>query len=287
MEKKLALLVEGGGMRSAYTAGVLKVFREYNLDFPYSIGISAGASLMSDYISGQIDRNERLYTKWITDKRFIHYSNLLKEGAYFGMDFIFNDLCYEHDPFNFEAFFANKSNFKVGVTHCASGKTFYMLPHQARSQDEMLLMLRASSSIPCAAKPVFIRGQYYLDGAAINGIPLDKSIEDGNTHHIFISTRNRGYRKTYSKSLQMLAKRMLSRYPALLYGMAHRHLNYNASLEQLEHLEKEGYAFIIAPKLPLQLDRFEKDTDKLQALFEEGYLEASKQMPDLLKFMQT
>ena len=286
MEKKLALLVEGGGMRGAYTAGVLKVFDEYHLRFPYIIGVSAGANLMSDYLAHQSARNERLYTKWITDKRFIHYSNLWKEGAYFGMDFIFNDLCHTLDPFDFKTFFSYTTCFKVAVTHCVSGKTFYMLPQQARSEDEMLLMLRASSSIPCAAKPVLIRGQYYLDGATLNGIPLDKSIEDGNTHHIFISTRNRGYRKTYSKSTQILARRMLSRYPELLRQMAHRHIHYNNSLEQLETLEKTGHAFIFAPKRPLQLDRFEKNPDKLKALFEEGYKEALSQISDLIAFMQ-
>ena len=59
MEKKLALLVEGGGMRGAYTAGVLKVFDEYHLRFPYIIGVSAGANLMSDYLAHQSARNER------------------------------------------------------------------------------------------------------------------------------------------------------------------------------------------------------------------------------------
>lgn len=286
MEKKLALLVEGGGMRGAFTAGVLKAFDEYNLHFPYIIGVSAGANLTSDFLSKQCDRNERIYTKWITDKRFIHFSNLLKEGAYFGMDFLFNELCYELDPFDFDTFYATNTCFKVGVTHCRTGKTFYMHPNKARTNDEMLLMLRASSSIPCISKPVYIRGQYYLDGASVNGIPIDKSIEDGNTHHIFISTRNRGYRKAYSKSEHLLARRTLGRYPELVKGIATRHIHYNAALEQLEELEKQGRAFIIAPIRPLQIDRFEKDIDKLKALAEEGYNEAIAQMPALIDFMK-
>ncbi len=285
MNKKVALLVEGGGMRGAFTAGVFKAFDEYQLKFPYIIGISAGANLSSDYLSGQCDRNERLYTHWVTDKRFIHFSNLLKEGAYFGMNFLFNDLPFDLDPFDFDSFYANDTCFKIGVTHCRTGKTFYMHPKEARSKEETLLMLRASSSIPCLSKPVLIRGQYYLDGASVNGIPIDKSIEDGNTHHIFISTRNRGYRKTYSKRMHTLAQRTLSGYPELVREMAHRHIHYNTSLKHLETLEQEGKAFILHPPTPLQLDQFEKNTDKLKLLFSEGYEEASSRMNELLDFM--
>lgn len=286
MDKKLALLVEGGGMRGAFTAGVFTAFSEQHLNFPYIIGISAGANLTSDFLANQCARNERIYTKWITDKRFLHFSNLLKEGAYFGMDFLYNDLSYELDPFDFDTFFASDTCFKAGVTHCRTGKTFYMHPIEARTKEEALLMLRASSSIPCFSKPVLIRGQYYLDGASVNGIPIDKSITDGNTHHIFISTRNRGYRKTYSKSMHVLAKRTLGRYPELVNGIAHRHIHYNASLEKLEMLEKQGHAFIIAPLRPLQLDRFEKNVDKLKSLYEEGYNEGLSHIPALLEFMK-
>ncbi len=286
MSKKLALLVEGGGMRGAFTAGVFTAFKDYNLEFPYIIGISAGANITSDYLANQCERNERIYTQWITDKRFLNFSNLLKEGTYFGMDFLYNELGYHLDPFDFDTFYQTNTCFKVGVTHCRTGKTFYMLPAKARSKEETFLMLRASSSIPCISKPVLIRGQYYLDGASVNGIPLDKSIEDGNTHHIFISTRNRGYRKAYSKSTHMLAQRTLRAYPELINGIAHRHIHYNRSLKQLEDLEKEGKAFIIAPPHPLVLDRFEKNVDKLKQLYEDGYNEAVSCMPALIEFMK-
>ncbi|WP_054738540.1 patatin-like phospholipase family protein [Cellulosilyticum ruminicola] len=286
MSKKLALLVEGGGMRGAFTAGVFTAFKEYHLEFPYIIGISAGANLASDYLSNQCERNKRIYTKWVADKRFLNLSNFLKEGSYFGLDFLYNELGYKLDPFDFETFYKTNTCFKVGVTHCRTGKTFYMLPAKARSEEETFLMLRASSSIPSVSKPVLIRGQYYLDGASVNGIPIDKSIEDGNTHHIFISTRNRGYRKAYSKSAHILAQRTLRAYPELINGMAHRHIHYNNSLKLLEELEKEGKAFIIAPPHPLELDRFEKNVDKLKLLYEDGYKAATACMPQLIEFMK-
>lgn len=83
----LGLIVEGGGMRGAYAAGILEAFLDHDLYFPYAIGVSAGANTLCSYLSRQKGRNERLYTKWITDKRFIGWKNFFREGGYFGMNF--------------------------------------------------------------------------------------------------------------------------------------------------------------------------------------------------------
>ncbi|WP_343283760.1 patatin-like phospholipase family protein, partial [Staphylococcus sp. GDX8P113P-1] len=42
MIKDTALILEGGGMRSMYTAGVLDFFIKKDLYFKYNIGVSAG-----------------------------------------------------------------------------------------------------------------------------------------------------------------------------------------------------------------------------------------------------
>jgi len=40
----VALVLEGGGFRGVFTAAVLDVFQEAGLQFPYLIGVSAGAA---------------------------------------------------------------------------------------------------------------------------------------------------------------------------------------------------------------------------------------------------
>ncbi len=52
MENKIGLVLEGGGgMRGAYTSGVLAAFMDKNIDFPYVIGVSAGGPIMGGQIS--------------------------------------------------------------------------------------------------------------------------------------------------------------------------------------------------------------------------------------------
>ena len=57
--EQAALVLEGGSLRCLFTAGVLDVFMEAELDFPYIIGVSAGALSGLNYISRQPFRTAR------------------------------------------------------------------------------------------------------------------------------------------------------------------------------------------------------------------------------------
>ena len=277
----LGLIVEGGGMRGAYAAGILEAFLDYDLYFPYAIGVSAGANTLCSYLSKQKGRNERLYTKWVTDKRFIGWKNFFKEGGYFGMNFLFDELPRNLDPFDFETFKQSSTIFKVGVTHCKSGSPHYFEPIKASSLDDADRMLRASSSLPFISKMVEIEGEHYLDGGLCDSIPIRKSIADGNKKNVIILTRNADYRKQYSKNMHRLAKAYGKKYPQLVHCIATRYQHYNQTLEYIHQLEKEGSVFILRPELPLEVDRFEKSVDKLKVLFEQGYEQATTALPHL------
>lgn len=285
--EKTGLIVEGGGMRGAYAGGVLEAFYNAHLDFPYMIGVSAGANTLCSFLSKQSGRNKRLYTEWITDKRFINIKNFFTEGAYFGMNFLFDELPTKLDPFDFATFKKCPSTFKVGVTHCETGKIHYLEPLKVATLDEANLILRASSSLPLIAKPVKINGTYYLDGGLANSIPIDESIKDGNVKHVMILTRNADYRKNYSKSIHRLSHLYLRQYPQVVDCIGSRYQAYNKTLDHINKLEKEGTAFILRPEKPLEVDRFEKNPDKLKALFEQGYNQAQSQISSLKTWLTT
>ena len=286
MTSKVGLIAEGGGMRGAYTAGVLEVFLDKGLHFPYTIGVSAGANTLCSYLSEQKLRNKRIYTEWITDKRFINWRNLFTERAYFGMNFLFNELPTKLDPFDFEKFQENDTVFKVGVTNCLTGQCEFLEPKKASSLDMADQILQASSSLPFIAKMVNLNGIPYLDGGISDSIPIRQSEKDGYTYNIVILTRNADYRKTYSKKMHILAKRHLKHYPCLAEAIGNRYAIYNDTLDYLTQLEKEGKVFILRPNRPLEVDRFEKNKDKLNLLYEQGYQEALEQLPQLLKWIE-
>ena len=44
IDSQTGLVLEGGGMRAIFTVGVLDYFMDHDIWFPYTIGVSAGAS---------------------------------------------------------------------------------------------------------------------------------------------------------------------------------------------------------------------------------------------------
>ena len=62
--EKIGLVLEGGGVRGIYTAGVLDVFMEHGISFDGVIGVSAGAIHGCSYLSNQKGRSIRYYKKF-------------------------------------------------------------------------------------------------------------------------------------------------------------------------------------------------------------------------------
>ena len=67
---KKGLILEGGAMRGMFTAGVMDVLMEHQIEFDGVIGVSAGAAFGCNYKSGQIGRVLRYNTRFCADKRY-------------------------------------------------------------------------------------------------------------------------------------------------------------------------------------------------------------------------
>lgn len=59
------LILEGGGMKGVYTAGVLEYFMEKDRYFPYVVGVSAGACNAASYLSRQPGRNKTVMIDFV------------------------------------------------------------------------------------------------------------------------------------------------------------------------------------------------------------------------------
>lgn len=278
---KIGLVLEGGGMRGLYTAGVLDALIDKGIQFPYVIGVSAGACNGVSYVSGQRGRNFRINTEFVKDKRYVGVANLLKTRSMFGMDFIFDTIPHELDLFDYEAFLSNPCEFVAGVTDVETGKPAYF---GKEAMDHTSIVLRASSAIPCFSPMVKIDGRKYLDGGTSAPIPFAKAFEDGCEKVLVVLTRERGYVKK-PESFRKLYHRIYRNYPGMIEALDHRHEIYNRSLAALRCLETEGKALVIAPKKPLGLSRFEKDIENLKVAYHKGYQETEELEGDIPKFL--
>jgi predicted patatin/cPLA2 family phospholipase len=266
------LVLEGGGMRAAYTAGALDAFMDQEIDLRYVVGVSAGANAGSDYAAGQRERNHRVFVDMAADPRYAGLGNLLRERSWFGMRFLFETLPDELAPFKYEEFRRSPRTLVVGLTDCATGEPAYLTQHGYEGRWFVRTVLRASSSLPVLSPPVTIEGRRYTDGGVSDPIPIARAIADGNPRNVVVLTQNAGYRKG-PQGLGVLASVGLARYPALRRTLRERHEHYNSCLDRLAELEQEGRAFVLRPVDPLMVGRMERDVGRLDALYRQGYRE--------------
>ena len=275
------LVVEGGGMRGVYTAGVLDYFMEKNLYFDDCYGVSAGACHISSYVSKQIGRSIKVTLDYINDKRYCSVNSLIKTGDMFGVEMLYDLIPNKLELYDYDTFNKFKGNFYSVVTNCKTGKAEYM---KIKDMKKDIIAVRASSSLPLLSRIVEINGKEYLDGGITDSIPIKKSIKDGHKKNVVILTRDKTYRKSKPKFLSFF-KLKYKKYPNLVKAIENRYKMYNETLDFIEEEKAKNKVFIIQPKLPVKISRIEKDKDKLKELYDQGYEDAKEIYEDLMKFL--
>lgn len=279
---KIGLILEGGGMRGIYTAGVLDFFIEKNIEVDITIGVSAGSCHASSYLSKQYKRAYNATVDYINDKRYLSFSNLIKTGSIFGMDFMFNKIPNELNIYDYDTFAKSKSKFVVVATNCETGSPEYF---ELKDLKKEIIYMQASCSIPMFANIVEIDDFKLVDGGVSDSIPIEYSLNQGYKKNIVVLTRDITYKKNKQKFLPIVNKKY-KKYPNLVKAIENRHLNYNKSLNLVNKLEKDGNVLVIRPKKPVNVSQIEKNAKKLTALYEEGYDDAKELYDKILDFIK-
>lgn len=279
---KIGLILEGGGMRGIYTAGVLDFFIDKNIEVDLVVGVSAGGCHAASYLSKQYNRAFKTVIDYLDDKDYISFKNLIKNGSIFGMDLMFNKIPNELYPYDYETFNNSKSKFTVVTTNCKTGEAEYF---QLNDMKRDIIYLQASCSIPMFANIVEINGFKLLDGGVSDSIPIEYALKQGCNKNIVILTRDKTYIKSKVKFLS-LVKRKYKKYPKLVKSIANRHLKYNKTLNLIKSLEEKNEIFVIQPKYPVKVSQVEKNKDKLIKLYNDGYNDAKNSYEKIIEFIK-
>ena len=281
--KNTALVLEGGGMRGIFTAGVLDLFIDKGITFDNVTGVSAGAGHAVSYLSGQRKRAFDVCADYVNDKRYCSLSSLMKTGNLFGADFIYREIPEALNVYDYDAYLAQNAVFRAVITDCETGRAEYAVLRDMKTDMDYV---RASASLPFVSKIVEIGGGKFLDGGISDPIPFEHMLELGCDKIVVVLTRPYGYRKKASPQTSALASAEYRKYPALVDALKYRHLVYNDSLDMLEEMEQEGKIFVIRPPVDLGIGRTEKNYDRLLRSYKFGYAEAKKSCDALLEFLE-
>lgn len=279
----VGLIIEGGGMRGIFAAGVLDYFLDHGISFSHVMGVSMGACIGCSYVSGQRGRAYATTTDYIGTSEFGSMRSLRKTGDYFDVKFVYETIPKELYPIDNEAFRKSDIEFQTVVTNCVTGEAEY-----PKVEDLIADMdyVRASASLPMLARMVPIDGNVYLDGGISDSIPLRQSQKQGNEKNVLILTRPLGYRKNPRQAGMPILKRKYRRYPNLVRTISHRNRTYNQNLDYIEQEIDAGRVFAIAPMGKLAIGRIETDPNKMRKAYEEGYFVAEGLADSLRTFMQ-
>ncbi len=284
MLSSTALVLEGGGFRGVFTAGVLDVLLEHGVyGFASVWGVSAGALIGASYVSRQVGRSIRINLAYCNDRRYMSAYQLATTGNIMSTTFLYDDVQNELDPFDYATFNASPTRLYATVSDVLFGRADYIPIDRLPEKTDYL---RASASLPVVSRIVRIDGGLYLDGGTTDSVPLARAFrEPGVRRALVILTRERAYRKAPTPLLPA-AKRLYADYPYYLEAFSTRPERYNAQRDYLWEEERAGRAFIIAPDRPVEVANMEHDGARLLDLYMQGRRAAESSLDRLAGFLR-
>lgn len=282
---KIGLVLEGGGMKCAYTAGILDAMMDNSVTFDYCIGVSAGSANGVSFIAGQRGRNIRFYTEHINEKGYFGLSSFLKTGNLFGLQYIYGTLTNSGgaDPLDFDAFMKSPMEYWLVATDAQTGKPTYFSKKDMYKDDYRHVM--ASCAIPAVCRPVEIDGRFYYDGGVSDSIPVQKAMDDGCDKLVVILTKPHDFVKEPERD-RFIYKRLCRKYPKIIEALDHRHIMYKACQDKMFALEKSGKAFVFAPEHVLGGGTYSMDAKEEEAIYEMGIRDFYARQEKLKAFMK-
>lgn len=279
---KTGMVFEGGAFRTVFSCGVMDSFLDRQIMPDYIIGVSAGAAYSTSYAARQKGRDLSIIRTFSHDKRYMGFRNLInpKNKSYYGLHFAYDTIPTELIPFDYEEFSRFNGEFKAVVTNVNTGLAEYL---PLKKDDPNTEILQATCALPLLFPFIYIDGQPYLDGGLSDSIPFEKAFEDGCDRVVVVLTRESSYRKTTSSSTKRIAK-MFRKYPKLSEDLLMRAERYNSTLDKLEQYEAEGKVIVIRPDDTRGFSRLEKDMDKIQSLYDNGFKKGSDAADKVIEF---
>jgi predicted patatin/cPLA2 family phospholipase len=190
---RTALVVEGGGMRGAYTGGMVRGLEELGLrdGFDEIFGTSAGAYVAAAFATGQGAGAATIYADDLSGTRFIDYRRpLAGRGPLMHFDYLIDTVLATSKPLDFAALAASDVPVRPIATLAAT-----LRPHalaDLATPDLWRTALRATARLPVlAGPPVRLHGQTWIDGSVTEPVALRRAVDSGATHVLALLSRTR------------------------------------------------------------------------------------------------
>jgi predicted patatin/cPLA2 family phospholipase len=190
--RRIALVIEGGGMRGAVSAGMASALEQLGLRdaFDQVHGSSAGAFNAAFLLAGQAPYLATLYQHGFGDPQFVSVTRALRGGPVFDMDYVIDHVWTRQRPLRFDAI--RSSGIELHCTATDADRASIVDLTDLHSDEEIRCALRASGRLPwLAGGPVSFRGLRLLDATLAEAIPVHAAAPTA-TDMLVLQTRPHG-----------------------------------------------------------------------------------------------
>jgi predicted patatin/cPLA2 family phospholipase len=282
-----ALLFEGGGMRASYTSAMVVALLEAGLHLDFVAGISAGSSNTANYLSRDAWRARHSFVDFAADPKFGDWKTFVRGDGLFNAKYIYEEtgLPDQALPFDWNTYRANPATARIGAFDAESGEQVWWGREDTEVIQDLMVRVRASSTMPVLMPPVLLDGRTYVDGAlgTDGGIPVSAAEEAGYDRFLAVLTRERDYVKAPERFPRFYL-RYFRKHPAIAEALLMRWKRYNHTRERLFDLEREGRAYLFVPER-MPVSNGEKNVARLRAAHEAGLAQARREVPAIRDFL--
>lgn len=184
---KRTLIVQGGGFRTGFSAGVLDAFIMSNYrDFDFFIGNSGGAIALSYFLSNQYKKYYEAMCLLAADPEFFSYNRIMSADGMMKVDY-FRDVAERLVPFDMEEAldFVEEKEMAFVMTDLTSGKPHYYRPNKKTWIDAVI----ASCTLPFVTKGKHqLNNREYMDGGWSDPLPVEWAYNNGAKDIVVIRT---------------------------------------------------------------------------------------------------
>jgi predicted patatin/cPLA2 family phospholipase len=243
---KIALVIEGGGFKSVFSAGVLDAFliNRFN-PFDIYIGVSSGAMSLSYFISGQYKTYFSLSKEVSVSTDFLSYRHAFSEQGYMDLKFL-TKYAQENNPLELQKIkeSTNNKKFYVVATNLDDGKAVYLEPNK----QNIYKCLRATSSLPFFTKgKCKINGIDLMDGGWSDPIPVKSASDFGANKIVVIRPHPLNYEINELSYLGLIAGYWWKNNLKVRDIFFKEHIHYNESVNFLKRKHKNIEILQICP----------------------------------------
>ncbi len=262
------LIVQGGGFRTGFTAGILDAF--ITLDYcPFDriLGNSGGAISASYYLSKQYGATVQAMRILAKDPDFVNIKGIIKERGYMNIDHL-RSVAEELVPFDVKTASENAKNKNISfvATSRTSGKALYLTPGLTDWVDIVI----ASSTLPFVTKGVHqVRGLDLMDGGWSDPIPAKWAVDTGSDDILILRTTHID-RKVVQSWPDYFGSIYFRNHPELSTCFAENHLIYNNTMDFLSNPPKHVKLEQLWPEEGLKCNTYKYSVDGINADYRYG-----------------